>query len=55
MVIDNSINCIIWKHKKAFKSLTYVKLDAKDAITVVNTATGKGLSWNWRCNSGMVR
>ena len=43
MVIDNSANCIIWKHKKAFKSSTYIKLDARDAVVAVDTAAGEGL------------
>ena len=41
IIVDNSANCIVWRHKRNFDSETYVKLDKKTTCGV-SSAVGKG-------------
>ena len=42
IVVDNSANCIIWKHKSSFIQKSYIKLNAVD-LPPISTASGSGL------------
>ena len=49
IVVDNSANCIIWRHKRNFVQSTYTKLDPSLRPNI-STATG----CYWRLEFGMV-
>ena len=42
IIVDNSANCVIWKHKKNFVPETYVALDKNNMIGVAS-AVGSGV------------
>ena len=60
VIVDNSANCIIWRHKKTFLPGTYVPLQSSDTPGV-NTAAGTGvpigygdLPISWKDDDGKV-